>query len=141
MNAKDFARGYFKRYPNLRRCAPTRIFDKQYTTPSQPEASQVIEEIWIYPKFWLLSDKDKDFVFTHEIGHYLMRLRGTAGLIADLTSLGLDPWDTAKLPFAAFNMDEAFADCFATYIFAPQELRRYPEWFTVIERVFKRKQT
>jgi hypothetical protein len=139
MNAKEFAADYLRRYPNLRHCCPKRILDKDYSPHgSQPDASQVIEEIWLHPKFWLLSDKDRDFVFTHEIGHYLLRLRGTAGLIRDLNELGIDPW-TLPLPFGAVNMDEAFADCFATYIFAPNELRQYPAWFEIMRRVFVKK--
>lgn len=103
---------------------------------SHPEARQSGNEIQLFPKFWLLDAKTKDFVFAHEIGHYVLGQHSLVKLIEDLAHLKVDAWDTSKLPYGQTNMDEAFADCFAAYHLEHEELkRRYPEWEIVVHGI------
>lgn len=136
-NAATFSEGFFKRHPKLKRYAPTKIVDKASGGGgSHPEARQAGREIQLYPKFWKLDDQTKDFVLAHEIGHYVLSEYGLSKLIANLGELGIDPWDSSNLPFGQGNMDEAFADSFATHFLDTSELkRRYPEWAKVVEKV------
>jgi len=136
-DAASFTKGFFKRHPKLKRYAPSKVVDKTSGGGgSHPEARQTGQEIQLYPKFWKLDPKTRDFVFAHEIGHWQLSEYGLAKLIASLGELGVDPWDSSNLPFGQFNMDEAFADCFATYFLDPSELKsRYPAWEAVVEKV------
>jgi len=136
-NAASFTAEFFKRHPKLKRYAPSKIVDKSSEGGgSHPEARQAGQEIQLYPKFWQLDQKTRDFVFAHEIGHWQLSEYGLTKVVSDLGGLGIDPWDSSSLPFGQFNMDEAFADCFATYFLDPAELRRrYPMWETVVEKV------
>jgi hypothetical protein len=135
--AASFAKDFFKRHPRLKRYAPSKIVDKTSGGGGgHPEARQSGQEIQLYPKFWKLDDQTRDFVFAHEIGHWQLSEYGLTKLISDLNELGVDPWDSSNLPFGQGNMDEAFADCFATFFLDPAELkRRYPAWETVVEKV------
>jgi hypothetical protein len=135
--AATFVAAFFKRYPGLQRYAPTKILDKSSGGGgAHPEARQAGNEIHLYPKFWALDPKTRDFVFTHEIGHYVLSEYGLPKLIATLNKEGVDAWDSSSLPFGQGNMDEAFADSFASYFLDPGELkRRYPAWFTVVHAI------
>ena len=134
--AATFAAGFFQRHPQVQSFAPTKVVDKAAGTGSHPEARQSGNEIGIYPKFWHLDAQQRDFVFAHEIGHYVLSQHSPMQLIADLDDLGVDAWDVSQLPYGQHNMDEAFADCFASYYFGHAELKqRYPEWASVIQRI------
>jgi len=134
--AAQFAVGFFKRHPNLHKFAPKKIVDSANQKGSHQEASQQGDSIQLYPKFWLLDAEGRDFVLAHEIGHWMLDVYGIAKLIEDLNKLGVDPWELSQLPFGWHNMDEAFADSFATYFFNRSELRqRYPEWDAVVHAI------
>lgn len=135
--APEFAEGFYKRHPKLRRYAPKKVLDK--TTGGgggHGEARQHGDEVWLFPKFWALPADVQDFVFAHEIGHYVLSEYGLLKFSQDAEKAGVDVWD--NLPFGQFNKDEAFADAFATYFLSPSELRsRYPEWLPLVEGVAK----
>jgi len=83
----------------------------------------------LFEKFWKLDAKTRDYVFTHELGHLALSKHGLAKFIKEMEALGVNVWESEKLPFGQFNMDEAFADSFATYFLNRAELKqRYPEW-------------
>ena len=140
MTASDFASEFFKRYPKIYRFAPTKFIDKtSSSTGTHPEARQADEAIWLYPKFWDQDDTIRDWVFAHEIGHYVLSKYSLAKLISTLEEQGIDGWDTASLPFGESDMHEAFASCFAEAFLNPEELQRiYPKWERVVSKVVNR---
>ena len=110
--------------------------ERQGGSGTHGEARQQGNEIWIFPKFWKLARKIRDFVLAHEIGHFVQGRYGPTEFLQLGTELGIDLWDTSSLPFGQHNMDEAFADSFASYYLAPGELKsRYPEWKAMVERI------
>lgn len=133
--ATEFAAGFFKRHSGLHKFAPSKVVDKASGGGgAHPEARQAGNEIQLFPKFWQLDPATRDFVFAHELGHYVQgqKLSGKAFLDA-CEKHGIDPWDSSKLPFGQFNMDEAFADSFATYHLNRSELKsRYPQWDALV---------
>jgi hypothetical protein len=135
-DAEQFLEGFLRRHPVMRTLVPKRVRNKMPTSSHHhPEASQEGLEIWLFPKFWALDKSTRDFVMAHEIGHFVLSERGgLIKLVPTGADLGLDLWDTSSLPFGQENMEEAFADSFATYYLARQELaRRYPLWVKLIE--------
>ncbi len=134
--AEEFAAAFFKRHSGLHKFAPKKVVDKAGGGGAHPEARQAGSEIQLYPKFWALDAKTRDFVFAHELGHYALSSYGLPKLIEDLTKQGVDAWDASTLPFGQHNMDEAFADSFATYFLNRGELKhRYPKWDAVVHAV------
>lgn len=136
--AKAFADDFFKRHPALHKFAPKKVLDKSSGGGgADPEARQQGGDIFLFPKFWHLDAKTRDFVFAHEIGHYVLSAYGgLAKLIENLTKRGVDPWDASSLPFGQHNVDEAFADSFASHFMTPGELNhRYPQWDAVLHDV------
>jgi hypothetical protein len=135
--AEEFANEFFKSHSALHKFSPKKIVDKvSGGGGAHPEARQSGNEIWLYPKFWQLDNRTRDFVFAHELGHYWLSSYGLAKLVEELKKQGVDPWDSATLPFGQHNMDEAFADSFATYFLNRGELKhRYPEWDAVVHAV------
>jgi len=135
-DAEQFLEGFLRRHPALRTFKP-KVRAKMPTSGAHghPEARQQGSEIWLFPKFWALDKATRDFVMAHEIGHLtLTQSGGLPKLLQAGANLGLDLWDTLSLPFGQGNMDEAFADSFATYYLSRQELaRRYPLWVKLIE--------
>ncbi len=135
-DASTFAVGFFKRHPHLHRYASIKIVDREGSGGSHPEARQQAGQIHLFPKFWHLDTPTRDFVFAHEIGHWVLDEYGMAKLIKDLEESGVDAWDTSNLPFAQNNMHEAFADCFASLAITPAEVKhRYPAWAAVVEKI------
>lgn len=133
-DAATFARDFFQREPALARYAPRRVIDKTGGDARHPEASQHGDEIWLFPKFWRLGPKARDFVFTHEIGHLVLSDAGLSKLVQTAPKFGIDPWEVEQLPFGQGNMDEAFAEAFATAYWSPSELkRRYPAWVGLVK--------
>lgn len=135
--AEAFAAEFFQRHSKLHRFAPRKIVDKSSGGGgAHPEARQAGNEIHLYPKFWHLDAKTRDFVFAHEIGHYVLSEHGLSRLIETLGKHGIDPWDSSSLPYGQGNMDEAFADCFAAYFLDHGELKqRYPAWEAVVHGI------
>jgi hypothetical protein len=132
--ARTYADAFFRRHPKLREFAPEKIIDG--AGGYSGEARQHLDEIQLYSKFWRLDADVREFVFTHEIGHYVLSLYGLANLITDLEDQGIDPWNSSSLPFGQYNMDEAFADSFATYFLNRSELKaRYPKWYAVMHSI------
>jgi len=130
-----FLDGFYRKHPTLRTWRP-KVFSKGSSSgkSGHPEARQFGDEIWLFPKFWDLDSKTRDFVFAHEIGHFVSSRGSLSGLIQKAESLGIDPWDSSALPFGQVNMEEAFADAFATYYLDRDDLkRRYPAWLSLVE--------
>jgi len=136
----EYVTGFFKRHPHLQRFAPAKIIGKEGGgAGSHPEARQAGNSIQIFPKFWKLDAKTRDFVLAHELGHYVLSNYGLAKLIEGLQARGVDPWESQNLPFGQTNMDEAFADSFATHFLNRAELqRRYPEWAAEVAAIINR---
>jgi hypothetical protein len=125
----EWAKGYFTRHPKLHRFAPAKVLDHKGGSGSHPEARQDGDNVLLFEKFWKLDAKTRDYVFTHELGHLALSKHGLAKFIKEMEALGVNVWESEKLPFGQFNMDEAFADSFATYFLNRAELKqRYPEW-------------
>ncbi len=134
----QFVSAFFRRHPKLRRYAPKRVIGGgSGASGSHPEARQRGDRIVLFDKFWKLPSKTMDFVFAHEIGHYRLQERGGVSRMMKLAKdIGIDLWDVDSLPFGQLNMEEAFADSFASYHLSKQELvKRYPKWVSLIEKV------
>ena len=130
-----FLSKYRKRRPEAARHMPHRVLEK--AVGGSGEARQHGDEIWLSPKFWEHDDKLRDWILTHEIGHYVLSRKNTQAMHA-AEALGIDLWDTPNLPYGQFNFDEAFADCFAAYYLEHQELgSRYPKWLELVEKLLK----
>lgn len=137
-SAAEFSQEFFARHPKLRKYgAGLKVLDKTGGSGSHPEARQHGREVHLYPKFWGLDAKSRDFVFAHEIGHAVLSDFGLSKMVDALAAVGVDAWDAGALPFGQFNMDEAFADCFASYMVDGDTQRRYPAWAKVIEQAAK----
>jgi hypothetical protein len=136
---------YRREYPHLNSLLekiPVYFFDgepqgrhpeaSQISYPSRPRHGERSENIIaLYPKFWKLPLTTRKYVLTHEIGHFISREVGWHDLSKKLK---IDVWDAENLPFGQFNMEEAWADAFATYIHDPADLRkRYPQWFKLVD--------
>lgn len=133
-DAASFAREFFQREPSLSRYAPRAVVDKSGGDAGHPEARQHGDQIWLFPKFWRLDAKTRDYVFTHELGHYALSRVGLSKLVQHAPECGVDPWDSDQLPFGQSNMEEAFADSFASAYWSPGELRsRYPGWGKLVK--------
>jgi hypothetical protein len=137
-DVETFVRGFMQRHPSLRARAPQRVKSIEHPGAGpHGEARQHGDEIWLFPKFWELDAKTKDWVFAHEIGHYVLSRYGLAKMIDLASKLGIDPWDASSLPYGQHNMEEAFAECFAARMQAHAELvRRDPKWSALVDHVF-----
>jgi hypothetical protein len=119
------------------------VKEKTHAAQSRhPDAANEIvsgkNAIVLYPKFWTHDHDIQASIFAHELGHWV--LSGpygytTARFIPLAAHEGIDVWDTPSLPFAAVNMEEAFADAFASYYTDKDVLRRYPKWARLVEKV------
>ena len=134
---QDLLDGFFRRHPKLtpyRKAIRFRARDKGGSS-GHGEAQQHGDEVWLFPKFWGHDPQVQDFVLAHEIGHWVKSEFGGREFLTLANALGIDPWDSSALPFGQFNMDEAFADCFASYYTDGDAQRRYPEWARLVEAV------
>lgn len=134
---EGFVEGFFRRYPKLVRHARHIKFVERSEGGSagHGEARQHGDEVWIKPKFWTHGRGVQDFILAHEIGHWVLAEYGSRNFIELAYSRGVDPWDSSSLPFAQFNMEEAFADSFASYYIDGDVQRRYPSWTAIVEAV------
>lgn len=132
-----FVAEFFRRHPQLSKYRSRIRFREreQGGSAGHGEARQHGDEVWLFPKFWTHDKGVQDFVLAHEVGHWVKSDFGGREFIALANSLGIDPWDSSALPFGQFNMDEAFADCFASYHTDGDVLRRYPEWAQLVKAV------
>lgn len=134
-SASEFVSEFLKRHPKLVPVVRSRHLDFVDTTSTKRgEAWQEGEhKIVLSPKFWVLaSDRDRDAVLAHEVGHAVLAQYGLSAFIKLTQEHGIDVWDS--LPFAQGNMEEAFSDAFAEYFLNPSELkRRYEAWFELVK--------
>lgn len=136
----DFLKGFYSRHPKLKKYRPTVKEKSSGGTSGHGEARQHGREVWVFPKFWDLSQDLQDFVFAHELGHYAKSLKNPTELMDLAQQLGVDVWDTSSLPYGQFNQEEAFADSFAAYYLNPSELKsRYPKWYLLVEMMLGKK--
>lgn len=133
----DFVDGFFRRHPKLSKYRSRLRFREreQGGSAGHGEARQHGDEVWLFPKFWQHTREVQDFVLAHEVGHWVKSEFGGREFIALAESKGIDPWDSPNLPFGQFNMDEAFADAFASYYTDGDVKRRYPAWAQLVEAV------
>lgn len=101
---------------------------------SHPEARYSHRGIELFPKFWSLGASVQDFVFAHEIGHRVRERWSMRSFMGAAADLGVDVWDVTALPFGQGNMDEAFADAFASYFTDGDVKVRYPAWTEIVRR-------
>lgn len=136
--AKDvFVSGFFQRHPKLRKYKGIKVqAGGQGGRSGHGQASVQQGNIFLHAPFWDLTLDVQDFVFAHEIGHWILDAFGLGDFIREAEALGVDPWDTPNLPFAQHNMHEAFADSFASYFTDRDVQRRYPEWAALVEKVY-----
>jgi hypothetical protein len=124
---------FYRKRPKLGRYRPRVRFKDGHGSGGHGEARQHGDEIWLFPKFWKLPAKTREFVFAHELGHYALSGRYSE-MMKVASTHGVDVWDTPSLPYGQFNGEEAFADCFAAYHVAPRELKtRYPAWVEIVK--------
>jgi hypothetical protein len=139
-----FLSNFYALHPALARFASVvPVKEKAQASASRhPDASNEIvsgkDAVVLYPKFWTHDHDLQASVFAHELGHWV--LSGpygytTARFISLADHYGVDVWDTPSLPFAAPNMEEAFADAFASYYTDKDVVRRYPKWVRIVEAV------
>jgi len=141
IDATEWAETFFHRHTSLRKYATLKVLDKASGgTGPHGEARQHGNEVWLFPKFWKLNFETRDFVFAHEIGHFALSAYGLQKAIGVAQDLGVDPWDSSSLPFGQFNMDEAFADCFASYHLDRSDLKsKAPAWVPIVEALLGKK--
>ena len=136
-DADDLTRflvGFFHRHPALHRYNTIRI--KQRPASGTVVAQVQLGVILIHPKFWELPDvESQDFTLAHEIGHWVLGEYGLSAFTDVADRLHADVWN--NLPFGQFSMEEAFADCFASYHTDHDVQRRYPQWAAVVKAVTK----
>lgn len=139
-----FLSNFYALHPALARFASVvPVKEKMQASPSRhPDASNEIvsgkDAVVLYPKFWTHGHDQQASIFAHELGHWV--LSGpygytTARYISLADHYGVDVWDTPSLPFAAPNMEEAFADAFASYYIDKDVVRRYPKWVRIVETI------
>jgi len=134
--------GFFRRHPKLSKYRRQIRFRERDSGGSagHGEAQQHGDEVWVFPKFWGHPLGVQDFVMAHEIGHWVKSTHAFGSDFMDAArSVGVDPWDTLNLPFGQFNMEEAFADSFASYYTDGDVKRRYPAWTQLVEVVQSRR--
>jgi len=137
----EFVAGFFRRLPELERLAPAKISSSSATRYGSHPAGfdELRGEIQFFPAFWRLDEATRDFVFAHEIGHYISEKLGRAWLRKKLRDHGVRLEEMRVFPFEQPNATEAFADCFATYFLFRRELHgRYPAWEAVIDEAVAR---
>ena len=132
LSPDDWVDRFYNQHPKLKKWRP-----EVELREGSGEARQQGAAIFLFPKFWKLPPTTKNFVFTHEIGHFVLRGRYPE-LLKVAQDRGVDVWDTSSLPYSQFNGEEAFADCFASYILTPQELHdRYPQWVSIVQHMMR----
>jgi hypothetical protein len=127
---------FFRRHPRLKPYMRglRRVRESTGGSGSHGEARQTGDDILLFPKFWALNPQTQDFVFAHELGHWVLTSRGgTRSLLEKASRDGVDLWDLDNLPFGQFNMEEGFADSFASYFIDGDVQRRYPLWTKWVE--------
>ena len=134
---QEWVAGFYDRHPDLRSYANVRVFSKDATSGRHPEASTASKGIELYPKFWELpSERARDVVFSHELGHWVLGLYGLSAFVKLAESFGVDVWDREQLPFSAINFDEAFAESWAEFHLSLRDLRhRHPLWAQMVKAV------
>lgn len=132
-----FLKGFYKRHVNLSRFKPTVKDMEGFGSGADPWASlRGADEVHLFPKFWELDAKTRDFVFAHELGHWVSSKVSYSTVLRIAQDHGVDLWDTSALPFGQFNGEEAFAEVFAVYHLNPAELlKRYPVWGKIVGAV------
>lgn len=133
-----FLAGFFSKYPKLRKYRGIKTLNtsKGGGRSGHGQASQVGDRIELHPGFWQLSDdQSRAGVYAHEIGHWVLSQFGISKMVPAAEGLGIDVWDRLNLPFGQFNMDEAFADSFASYFIDREVFKRYPAWAKLVEVV------
>lgn len=133
----QFGASYFARNPRLAAFSSIPVVRSEGTGSRHPEAEVAGGKIHLYPKFDRLSPDQQDFVFAHEVGHAVLDQKGLPSLVTDAEALGIDVWDTAKLPFGQSNMHEAFAEAFASYHTDGEVVSRYPAWAKLVKQYAK----
>jgi len=134
VNLETWLKKYFTRHSALRKYSRVRITKIDHPgAGSHPEARYTSKGIELYPKFWELPSVVQDFVLTHEFGHHVESEAGLSNLIESAEALGINPWETSTLPFGQHNMEEAFADSFASYHTDGDVKHRYPLWTALVE--------
>lgn len=106
------------------------------TDTRHPEATTQGDTILLFPKFDALDMNAQEHVFAHELGHVFLSRYGLSNWVNDANKYGIDPWDTAELPYGMPNFEEAFAEAFAVYLTDARELERaYPRWSAMLDEV------
>ncbi len=127
---------FLRRHPRLKPYMRglRRVREAPGGSGSHGEARQTGDDILLFPKFWALSAAVQDFVFAHEIGHWVLSSKGGPRSLIEVAARdGVDIWDVAQMPFGQYNMDEGFADSFASYFIDGDVQRRYPMWAKWVE--------
>ncbi len=134
---ETFLRGFYRRHVALSRFRP-KVYAKTVLDPRahHPEASQVGDDVWLYPKFFTLTTPEKDHIFAHELGHWVSTQVGLVTLVKLATDDGIDVWNRNALPYGQFNMEEAFAEVFASVHLDTTATRRaYPKWSKLVDQM------
>lgn len=131
-----FLKKFYKKHPKLKTLAPKKILNVDKPGAGKhPEATQKLDHIELYPKFWKLpGDRSRFHVLAHEIGHYVLSKKGLSWLVEEARKLGIDVWEPDQLPFGQYNMEEGFADAFASYHTDGDVKRKYPAWAKLIQK-------
>lgn len=136
LDVDSWVSGFLKRHPEVRPLLRglRRVRYVDGGLGAHGEARQAGSDILIFPKFWGLPDQVRDFVFAHEVGHWVLSSQGgVQSLLEKGYRSGVDLWDTDQLPFGQANMEEGFADAFASYFIDGDVRRRHPLWARWVE--------
>ena len=128
----DYLPGFFRRHTNLTKFRNVKMLDggERSAYGNHPEAECLTKHIVVYDKFWKHDTKGRDWILSHELGHWALRAVGLSGIMGIVNLFG-------DLPFGNDSSEEAFADCFASYHLDREVQSKYPDWTTAVERVIK----
>ncbi len=132
-----YAHGFFQRNPKLQPLLSVPVKNgPRYGTEI---ASVRYETIILTDAFWDFVKNhpaDADFIFAHELGHYVSDKITMREWYKKAAELGVDPWDTDNLPLSQFNAEEAFAETFAVIMMGDSiglgHLQRHSGWIALI---------
>jgi DNA topoisomerase IB len=135
---QDFLTDFTLSFPYLRGLlARVKVVENSHLTGEARQAAG--NRIELGEKFWTHQiAAAQNQVFAHELGHWLLSEYGLQKFLTLTQEYGVDVWALSSLPYSAHNFDEAFAECFASWVTERQNVkRRYPEWVSLVEELFQ----